>query len=183
MLTSSNGDIICVTDPLCGEFTSHRWVPLTKGQWCGDLVCSLICTWINGWVNNGEAGYLRRDWAHYDIIVMLFSVFWRNWCQNSTCMHWYVWCYIIGTIFFIRSYLLSETRHVWIFVTTMHIVHFRKVRGKLTPGILQWLSPWYISMQKDSPAIFAVILWQICINLQNVWTLNPYLAIYYLNQW
>ena len=31
-----------------------------KGQWCGALIYSLICAWINGWVNNGEAGNLRR---------------------------------------------------------------------------------------------------------------------------
>ena len=31
---------------------------------------SLICAWINGWVNNREAGALRRHRAHYDVIVM-----------------------------------------------------------------------------------------------------------------
>ena len=30
----------------------------------------LICVWINGWVNNREAGDLRRYRAHYDVIVM-----------------------------------------------------------------------------------------------------------------
>ena len=42
-----------------------------KGQWRGVLVFSLICVWINGWVNNREAGDLRRYRAHYDVIVML----------------------------------------------------------------------------------------------------------------
>ena len=28
MMTSSNGNIFRVTGPLCGEFTSHRWIPL-----------------------------------------------------------------------------------------------------------------------------------------------------------
>ena len=41
-----------------------------KGQWRGALMFSLICVWINGWVNNREAGDLRRDRAHYDVIVM-----------------------------------------------------------------------------------------------------------------
>ena len=31
---------------------------------------SLICARINGWVNNGEAGDLRRHCAHYDVTVM-----------------------------------------------------------------------------------------------------------------
>ena len=31
---------------------------------------SLICVWINDWVNNREAGDLRRYRAQYDVIVM-----------------------------------------------------------------------------------------------------------------
>ena len=38
-----------------------------KGQWRGALMFSLICSWINAWVNNGEAGDLRRNRAHYDV--------------------------------------------------------------------------------------------------------------------
>ena len=38
MMTSSNGNIFRVTGPLCGEFTVHRWIPLTKASdaelWC-----------------------------------------------------------------------------------------------------------------------------------------------------
>ena len=41
-----------------------------KGQWRGALMSSLICVWINGWVNNREAADLRRHRAHYDVIVM-----------------------------------------------------------------------------------------------------------------
>ena len=39
-------------------------------QWRRALMLSLICTWINGWVNNCEAGDLRRHCTHYDIFVM-----------------------------------------------------------------------------------------------------------------
>ena len=49
----------------------HRW-PVNsphKGQWRGALMFSLICTRINGWVNNGEAGDLRRHRDHYDVIM------------------------------------------------------------------------------------------------------------------
>ena len=49
-----------------------------KGQWRGALMFSLICGWINGWVNNREAGDLRRYRSHYDVTVMhSFSV--RTW--------------------------------------------------------------------------------------------------------
>ena len=44
-----------------------------KGQWLGALMFSLICTWINGWAKNREAGDLRRHRAHYVVIGM-----WRN---------------------------------------------------------------------------------------------------------
>ena len=45
--------------PVPGEFPAQI-------QWRGALVVSLICVWINGWVNNREAGDLRRYRAHYD---------------------------------------------------------------------------------------------------------------------
>ena len=66
MMTSSNGNIFRVTGPLCGEFTGDRWIPHTKAS-DAELWCFL---WINGWVNNREAGDLRRQRAHYDVIVM-----------------------------------------------------------------------------------------------------------------
>ena len=44
-----------------------------KGQWRGALMFSLICVWINDWVNNREAGDLRRYRAHYDVIVWLIN--------------------------------------------------------------------------------------------------------------
>ena len=41
-----------------------------KGQWRGALMCSLICPSTKGWVNNRDAGDLRRHRAHYDVMVM-----------------------------------------------------------------------------------------------------------------
>ena len=40
-----------------------------KGQWREALMFSLTCPWMHGWVNNHEAGYLRRHPGHYDVIV------------------------------------------------------------------------------------------------------------------
>ena len=42
-----------------------------KGQWRGALMFSLICVWINGLVNNHEAGDLRRYCVHCDVTVMV----------------------------------------------------------------------------------------------------------------
>ena len=50
-----------------------------KGQWRGALMFSLICAWINGWVNNHEAGDSRCHRAHYDITVMKGSVTTGTW--------------------------------------------------------------------------------------------------------
>ena len=50
-----------------------------KGKWRGALMFSLISVWINGWVNNGEAGDLRRYRAHYDVTVMI-----SMWCFLTT---------------------------------------------------------------------------------------------------
>ena len=41
-----------------------------KGQWRGALMFSFICAWINGWVKNHEAGYLRRHRSHHVVIEM-----------------------------------------------------------------------------------------------------------------
>ena len=49
--------------PVTGEFPAQRQV--TRNS------VSLICAWINGWVNNREAGDLRHHRAHYDVTVML----------------------------------------------------------------------------------------------------------------
>ena len=40
-----------------------------KGQCRGALIFSLICVWVNGWVNNGEAGDLRRYHSPYNVTV------------------------------------------------------------------------------------------------------------------
>ena len=41
-----------------------------KGPWRGAFMFSLICAWIHGWVNNREAGDLRRHRANYDVTIM-----------------------------------------------------------------------------------------------------------------
>ena len=44
-----------------------------KGQWRGAFMFSLICVWINGWVNRCEAGDLWRHRANYDVTVMTLT--------------------------------------------------------------------------------------------------------------
>ena len=58
-----------------------------KGQWRGALKFPLICVLTNDWVNNREAGDLRRQRNHCDVSVMkkdcnISRVHWR-WCLFS----------------------------------------------------------------------------------------------------
>ena len=51
-----------------------HWSPVNspqKDHWCGALMFSLICAWIDGWVNTHEAGDVIRSRAHYDVTVMV----------------------------------------------------------------------------------------------------------------
>ena len=59
-----------------------RWIPRTKGQWRGALMFSLICVWINSWVNNREAGDLRCHMMH----IYLSGIY----ASNAT--HVAIWC-------------------------------------------------------------------------------------------
>ena len=61
---------ICAENsPVTGEFLAQR--PVTRSF---EVFFDLRL--INGWVNNGEAGDLRRHRAHYDVIVMGKYVTW-----------------------------------------------------------------------------------------------------------
>ena len=75
-----------------------------KGQWSGALMFSLICAWINGWVNTSEAGDLRRHRAPYDITLMgpgyvedryvgyWFSGAWDRIIHRELCPGHGCWC-------------------------------------------------------------------------------------------
>ena len=56
---------------------------LHKGQWRGALMFSLICDRINGWVNNREAGDLRRHRGHYHVNVMITSCWNVSWTYGT----------------------------------------------------------------------------------------------------
>ena len=76
--------------PLLAFVWGIHWPPVNsqhKGQWRGALMFSLICAWINGWVNNREAGGLRRHRAHYDVTVM-FKTNPSNWFEEWVTKTW-----------------------------------------------------------------------------------------------
>ena len=69
METTSNGNISELL-AICAEIRRSPVNSPHKGQCRGALTFSLVCAWINGWVNNGEAGDLRRHRAHYGVTVI-----------------------------------------------------------------------------------------------------------------
>ena len=69
-----------------GEFTGHRWIPHTKASdaelWC----FSLICAWINGWVNN----------RHASVCVIHFSVLFQQ--NQDRCHYKYYFIYHLQSV-------------------------------------------------------------------------------------
>ena len=81
---------ICAgNSPVTGEFPH-------KGQWHGALMFPLIYAWINGWINNREAGDLRHHRTHYDITAMCSTAMMHinlpRFLALSRQLFLYVWC-------------------------------------------------------------------------------------------
>ena len=83
MIASSNGNNFRVTDPLCREFTGHRWIPLTKDSdaelWCflwsaPELTFSKQ-SW--GWWFETPSCSL---WRHCDVKNVSDTHFWHVYC-------------------------------------------------------------------------------------------------------
>ena len=55
---------------LCAGNSSVTGEFPNKGQWPGALMFSFICAWKITWVNNREAGDLRRHCAHCEVKAM-----------------------------------------------------------------------------------------------------------------
>ena len=80
METFSASLVICAgNSSVPSEFPAQR--PVT---W----MFSLICVWINGWIDNHEAGDLRRYRAHYDVTVeTLQAIFGVRYGNLSRVIH------------------------------------------------------------------------------------------------
>ena len=79
-----------------------------KGQWREALMFFSICVWLNGWVNNREAGDLRHQRVHYDFIVMAIvdggtTLYLHNYSNVSLDIYDYE--QVIGTWFRIHLFI------------------------------------------------------------------------------
>ena len=79
MMTSLNGNLFRVTGHLCGEFTGHRWIPLTKGQYCG-LWC--FCDVGPHKLLNKQSSGMAGDLRLHDVHVTSSS-----WSSSATLGH------------------------------------------------------------------------------------------------
>ena len=130
MMTSSNGDIFRVSGHLCSPVNSPH-----KGQWRGALVFALICVWINGWVNNHEAGDLRRYSAHYDVTVMLLHYAWwtpKNEISGMETIFINLW-YIL----FENSMGASHDESSTVYIYTINILQIF-YGGHATAFLIKW---------------------------------------------
>ena len=79
--------------PVNGEFPAQR--PVTRS-----FDVFFICAWINGWINNRDAGDLRRHRAHYDVTVKVlvnYNLTWQwGWVWVSVWDWDRVWTRIVS---------------------------------------------------------------------------------------
>ena len=106
VMMSSNANVFRVTGHLCGEFTGHQWIPHTKASDV-ELWCFLVCAWIIGWLNNGEAGDLRCHHTHYDITIMceMKHEWYWSMCMTTLQVHM-AWC--LNSINFVLIFPYSK---------------------------------------------------------------------------
>ena len=106
-----------------------------KGPWRGALMFTLICVRINGWVNNREAGDLRRHHSHYDVIVMIDILRIVCFCFlnlfNTVVPHKIIYiCFIISRWFVTNlcNYLVYLLLNVQISMFAWNFVFAKKIR-------------------------------------------------------
>ena len=69
MMTSSNGNIFRVTHPLCGEFTGHRWILLTRPS-VADVIFDLR---LNKWLSKPLLGWWFETLPIYQATKVFLS--------------------------------------------------------------------------------------------------------------
>ena len=111
---------LCVGIHLSLVNSSHR------GQWRWALMFSLVCAWTNRWVNNQNAGNLRRHRAHCDVTVML------RWIAKAP--HFYT-VPVSSTVWF--RYIKVK------FLINIHKIH-PIVRGRTVWGVFCEIRVWSV---------------------------------------
>ena len=127
-----------------------------KDQWRGALMFLLICAWINDWVNNREAGDLRRHQTHCDVTVMILVTF--NLCRWNRCR--------VDILFAMLTLQYCIYFLLWTYVSLLAVLHLYDATP-FNPGmdkqihpvycvelhylsipILQWCNRWSVGLDK-----------------------------------
>ena len=140
---------------------------------------SLICVWINGWVNNREAGDLRRHHFHHDFIVMneriawflewdhrsTYTIIWKITLEALNRQFWKKWIYKIGIFLSFLYIFISQVSQVscWLMTScnlTSIVYTMSWWPGNVRNRDVHWL--FYICWQKAF-CIFAYFVneWKI----------------------
>ena len=144
MMTSSNGNIFRVTSPLRGEFTGHRWIPLTKAS--NQKLLSFLWSAPEQTVEQAiDAVDLRRHYAYYDIILMIRCQIALKLCTEHDT---------IAVVFWQMSKTIRQlTQMDWTNEISRDLI-IRWFRIMYTGTTLSYLSYW-----NKSPGLFATAEW------------------------
>ena len=109
---------------------------LHKGQWRWALMFSLICARMNGWVNSGEAGDLRRHRVHYDVIVMRIIFY-----HDTLIVYFLIRAYLLFPGWLSKSEPVSHCGDRWLIWT--QYVHAEQTTGykgymHITTPMIHW---------------------------------------------
>ena len=138
MITSSNGNLFMRYWPFVRGIHRSPVNSPHKGQWRGALMFSLNWTWTNDWVNNLEAGDLRRHRAHFDVIVMMTDMPQHGFVQQRQDLQ-----YIprnMHTVFALLCFVV--VLHWLIFPYPPGLLHWHC--GNLTKAPVPAKQPWWI---------------------------------------
>ena len=146
---------------------------------------SLICVWINGWVNNREAGDLGRHRAHYYVIVMIDSrLTHRMYCPHRLHTYLIYPCHIQspGTLSEVFGMTWRIRRRLYLNCTTScfgscYYLEIRTYTASAEYGLLEiWNFTKYLQFSNTiflSMNIFEVDTQEQCWGLQHfTWSLS-----------
>ena len=149
MVTSSNENIFRVTGPFLRGIHRSPVNSPHKGQWFGALMFSLICGWINAWVNNCKAGDLIHHRAHYDVIVMVSFI-----SSGDTC-HVVLECNrSLGFSLILQLWVWPENRAPSLIVNS-YVAYALRISGHAIP--MWYRIPIYAKRTGSSVLIYAFL--------------------------
>ena len=129
-----------------------------RGQWRGALMFSLICARIKDWVNNREAGDLRRHHGHYDVNVMN-----KNVLLTLTSMCLYIYMHI-------DPYVLCVSICICIWVISILFNWFHYLCPRRTWSLALYFGKQYCTKMLHCYLFPCTLFWQLSIVK---WRLGP----------